>query len=248
MKVTMNSTELTRNLKLFADNINKSAEDTIIELAQLGARQLSLRIQPYGVASNAQKVAEGAVLSDISKAYWNPGRVYANLKKSNLQIANAYIALISDGKLSQAENIARKYIHIIDVRNGDDNGSYLESLRNSKGRVPRSEPIGLTDRNDLEQLKIKKIITAGVAKAGFLQAADAAGSKTSIPKWLRKTKTWGSSRLVKRGWETICSIINDVPYVSAMLPESVKNAAIANAYQNQIKKMQKIADSLARNV
>jgi hypothetical protein len=250
IKVSIDSKKLEADLKKFTKDLNKSAEDSIKEVAQIGSRLLATKIEPFGLTGKAKDISEKAIYKDVNTAYYNIGHTYNSIKKiAGLKLANAYSGQIRDGNYAKAEQIAAKVLMNIEMQTSDD-GSHLQHSRNSKGRVKQNAaPMNILDNNSLDQLAAKAVLTAGTAKAGWLQSGKSIGAKSRIPKWLnKKDMSLGSSKIVSAGWKTTVTLINHVRYAANLLNESKINTIVRNSVQNQIKKMQRIADALASKV
>ncbi len=246
VKVSLDLTKVKRQLRELRISLNKTAEETVAEIAQSAAKQLAIKIEPYGITAGAKKIAEGAVLKDVMKAYHGTGQTYKAIRQINPKLAYAYSAAIRNGNLKKAEVIARKAIAGLEVQQ-TDSGQYLEGKRSSKGRVPNgTAPMNIVADSALDHIRANKILTAGNSKAGFLQAGAAIGSKIRIQSWLRKKHRLGSAKKSFMAFVKSVTIINHVKYVSNLLTGSKVNSAIAYAYRNQRTRMNKQLDAMAR--
>jgi hypothetical protein len=129
-----------------------------------------------------------------------------------------------------------------------DNGEHLQRLRNSRGRVDRRSPMNITDDNALLNIKKKAVMRAGLVKAGFLKAGEIIKSKFRVPKWLKSSENIGSAKVNNAGSKTTVTLTNNVRYASSMISPSDIQKAIRNAYVNQLKKMKRAIDALAKKV
>jgi hypothetical protein len=247
LKVTVDSSQLKRDLKKFTEALNKDAADSIIELAQTGCTQLAYRVEPYGITGKAKDISEKAIYKDINKVYWTNGRTYNAVKRINPRLAAAYSKAVNENDDQKAEKIVDSVINDFSIK-PMDSGQHLKASRNSRGRVSKPSPVNVDSVSDLERLKALKVLTGGTAKAGFLQAGESLGSKTRIQKWLKKAAGLGSSRIIRNGWETVVWIYNHVKYTSSVISETKIQQAVRNGYVNHLKKMQKQADKIASKV
>jgi hypothetical protein len=247
VKVKVDDAELKRQLKKFTIGLDKTAEDSITEMARIGATQLAYRVEPYGVTKNSQTILEGAVFKDISRTYWDTGRTYNEIKKLDRKLAAAYAAAMNDGDTSKAQSIAEQVISGFSVGATDD-GTHLERARNARGRVATPRPLGITGKAELDRLKARKALSAGTAKAGWLQAGASLGSKTRIAKWLKKAAALGSSQIIRNGWLTAVILVNHVRYASSVISDAKIQAAVSNAYRNHLKRLKKQLEALGRRV
>jgi len=231
-------------LKDFSVKVGKTAEDSVKSLAAMGARQIANDVQPFGLANKSKDILEKAVYKDISKTYWDTGRTYNAIKKIKPKLAAAYAKAINEGEPNKAEKIAQSVFSGFEV-NAMDSGRHLKASRSIKGRVINPDPMGITDRSQLEAFKAKQALTAGTAKAGWLQAAKSLGSKSKIAAWLNKTGNLGTSSIIKNGWKTIVTVMNNVRYASAVISDSKIQQAINKAYRNNLKIMERKIQALA---
>jgi hypothetical protein len=129
-----------------------------------------------------------------------------------------------------------------------DDGGHLEDVRNNKGRVGHNAKVmGIANNSEIDKIKHAKVVTAGVSKAGWLQAIISIGAKSRIPAWLRKKDSLGYGTIQRNGWRTVVTLHNRVKYVSNLLPQSKINKVMRTAYLNQIKKLQKQLAALGKN-
>ena len=246
--VKIDSKNLEKSLNEFSKKLNKEVEENIVEMAQLGSRQLAHLTQPYGTSNKQKNILELAVYSDVSKAYSTIGRTYVDIRALDRGKAAAYIKAIKANDLQAAEKIIEGVlVDYTEVVNTDD-GGYLQSLRNSRGRVDQRKPINLLDDNALANIKKKAIMRAGLVKAGFLKAGEIIKSKFRVPKWLKSSENIGSAKVNSAGSQTTVTLTNNVRYASSMITPSDIQKAVRNAYVNQLKKMKRAIDALAKKV
>jgi hypothetical protein len=248
IKASSNSKEIEAKLKKLSKDLNKEAHDTIIEIAQIGGRQLAARIEPYGLTGKAKDIAEKSIYKDVHAAYDNVGETFNTIKKQNLGQAYAYANAVHNNDFIAAEKIAKKFIASYSMAQ-TDSGTHLEKVRSSKGHVSKNniDVMGIASDAEFDRIKDTKKVTAGLSKAGFLQAVKAIGGKGRIPGWLNKSKNLGTGIINKNGWNTTVKLENFVKYVTNLLTPSKINAAVKNAYSNQIKKMEKQLEKMAKN-
>lgn len=248
INIKIDDKALQQSFKEFTNKLNKTAEDSIIELARTGSTSLANHVEPFGTAKKAKNILEGSILKDISKAYHGTGKTYNEIRKISPNLAIAYIKAVKNNDLEAAERYARRAISNYQDVKYSDSGEYLQSIRGSKGRVTKDAPISLINDQEIESIRREKILSAGTAKAGFLQAGQSIGSKKRIPAWLKKSGVLGSSNIVRNGWKTVVTIINHVRYASNILSESRVNKAVRSAYKFHIKNLQRQVDKLAKNI
>ena len=245
LKVTIDDSVLKQKLVKLTTDLNKSASDSIIEMAGIAANQLAIRVEPYGTSNKSKTILENAIHKDLNKVYLDNAATYNAIKRINPKLAHAYSAQIRKGNFTNAHEIAAKAIPNME-QSTSDSGNLLESSRNSRGRVGAVSPMNILDGTSLDVLHAKKVLMSGFTKAGWLQAGKSLGAKTRIPKWLKKNSgTLGSSNIVESGWKTVVTLINHVRYASSVTTPAKINAAVRNAYVNQLKKLQRQVDAIA---
>jgi hypothetical protein len=112
-----------------------------------------------------------------------------------------------------------------------DDGSYLQSHRNNKGRVSVGLQRKPLKRAEYEKIKQRLVKSAGMAKAAWLQAASQLSHKTRVPAWLRKDKDLATVIVTK----TSVTIINRVRYAAHLITDKQLKNAITNSYKGLFK-------------
>lgn len=239
---------LEKSLNEFSKALDKEVGTQIVEMAALGSQQLARLTQPYGLATKQKNILESAVYKDVNKAYSGIGKTYNDLRVMDRRKAAAYIKAIKANDLTAAENIIEGVlVNYTEVRNNDD-GGYLQSLRNSRGRVETSQPMNVLDDGVIAKIKKTAILKAGLVKAGFLKAGEMIKSKFRVPKWLRSSENIGTAKVTGSKGKTVVTLTNHVRYASTMITPADINKAVRNAYVNQLKKMKRAIDALAKKV
>lgn len=248
VKVSIDYTKLEKSLKDFSKKLDKEVSDSVVEMAQLASKQLAHHTQPFGTSEKQKNILQSAIYKDVNKAYSTIGRTYVDIKALDRSQAAAYINAIKANDLQAAENIIeRVLVDYTEVKNSDA-GEHLQSLRNSRGRVDRRSPMNLIDNGAIEDIKRKVVVRAGLVKAGFLKAGEAIKSKFRIPAWLRSSENIGSATVELRGSKTSVTLINHVRYASSMIsPSNIQNA-LRKAHINQLKKLKRQIEALAKKV
>jgi len=234
---SINTNDLKRQLDKLSKEVNKTSKDNIKEIAVIGARQLAIRTEPYGVTNNQKEVLHKSIYKDINKAYDYVGQTFNRLKTFSTSIAYAYANAVHNNDLNAAERYARNYIDGYEMRE-TDSGNHLDSVRNLKGRVSDdSKVMGLASNAEVESIKKDEVVKAGTAKAGWMQAGRDLSSKFRIVGWLKKSGRLGYSKTTHNIYRTVITLYNDVTYVSNLISDTKIKAAVNNAYRNQIKKI-----------
>jgi hypothetical protein len=248
VSVKIDSKNLEKSLNEFSTKLNKEVSENIVEMAQLGSRQLAHLTQPYGTSGKQKTLLETSIYKDVSKAYSTIGRTYVDIRALDRGKAAAYIKAIKANDLQAAENIIEGVLVDYTEVSSGDNGEHLQRLRNSRGRVDTRSPMNITDDNALLNIKKKAVMRAGLVKAGFLKAGEVIKSKFRVPKWLKSSENIGSAKVNNAGSKTTVTLTNNVRYASSMISPSDIQKAIRNAYVNQLKKMKRAIDALAKKV
>lgn len=248
ISVKIDYKNLEKTLDEFSNKLGKTVEENIVEMAQLGSRQLSHLTQPYGTSNKQKTILENAVYKDVNKAYSTIGRTYVDIRALDRSKAAAYIKAIKANDLQAAENIIEGVLVDYTEVSAGDNGEHLQRLRNSRGRVDTRSPMNITDDNALANIKKKAIMRAGLVKAGFLKAGEIIKSKFRVPKWLKSSENIGSAKVNSAGSQTTVTLTNNVRYASSMITPSDIQKAVKNAYVNQLRKLKFAIDKLAKNV
>jgi hypothetical protein len=239
---------LEKSLNEFSQKLDKEVSTQIVEMAALGSKQLAHLVQPYGLGTKQKNILETAVYKDVHKAYSSIGKTYVDLRALDRRKAAAYIKAVKTNDLTTAENIIEsELVNYTEVKNSDD-GGYLQSLRNSRGRVDTKQPMNILDDGVIDKIKKTAVLKAGLVKAGFLKAGEMIRSKFRVPKWLRSAENIGTAKVSGSKGKTVVRLTNRVRYASTMITPADINKAIRNAYVNQLRKMKRAIDALARNV
>jgi hypothetical protein len=239
---------LEKSLNEFSKALDKEVGTQIVEMAALGSQQLARLTQPYGLATKQKTILENAVYKDVHKAYSGIGKTYVDLRALDRRQAAAYIKAVKMNDLNAAEEIVERVLsNYTEVRNNDD-GGYLQSLRNSRGRVDTKQPMNILDDGVIEKIKKTAVLKAGLVKAGFLKAGEIVKSKFRIPKWLRSSENIGSAKVSNSKGKTVVTLTNHVRYSSSMISPADINKAVKNAYVNQLRKMKRAIEALAKKV
>ena len=248
IKVKIDYKDLEKSLNEFSKSLNKEVSDNIVEMAQLGSRQLAHFTQPYGVGTKQKDILQKAIYKDVNKAYSTIGKTYFDINALSKKDAAAYIEAIKANDLDTAERIVQRVlIDYKEVKNSDT-GQYLQSIRDSKGRVPSYTPMNLTDRNSIEDIKKKVVVRAGLVKAGWLKAGEIIKSKFRIPAWLRSSENIASANVKLDKNKTVVTLTNHVRYTNSLITPADINKAVQRAYINQLRKLKRIIEALAKNV
>lgn len=142
-----------------------------------------------------------------------------------------------------------------------------KAARNSRGQVVMRKLKETSERNnnisvaDKEIYKRKIMRNAGIAKAGWVAAAEksisgqsmtASGSikkLSGIAKWIRRhvKDRLGEARITRRGISSSVDLTNNVSYISGLHKKSEIAKAIKQGYNNAIRRVNHIINGTKRN-
>lgn len=134
------------------------------------------------------------------------------------------------------KDVSRAYFAIPDNNLPTESGEYLLRHRNNRGRVSEGTNKKFISFEDYEYISDRFIERAGIAKAGWLQAAKELRQKSRIPKWLRKEIDLADV-IVKKDYVIV---INRVKYASNMITDKKLKNVMENAFTGLYKRASKI--------
>lgn len=248
MRVTVDDKQLLRSLKDFSKRLDKSAEESLTELAQLGAKNLAQWTEPVGLTKKAKDISEKAVSKDIIKAMPEVGRTFNLIKQHSLSLAMAYHRALQEGDLDAAEGYARKALREITDVSRTARRSHLDSQRNTKGRVKdKPQILSVADRGSHESFKRDTVKRIGYVKKGWLQSGTALKMKYRPPVWLRSSEAGlGTYQRRKSGWKTSVTLINRVSYAHRLTDARKIDIALKRTYKGYVKRMEKQIEADAK--
>lgn len=216
-------------LRDYERKANQATQETVELVADATAKDLANKTFPRGTTNATRDVLTKSIAKDVNKAYADDSRIAHAIKLKSPRLAAAYMAAREAGKDEVADSIAKRALDGY-AGQGNDSGQHLESLRTKNGRVPRPQQMRM-ERAKIEEIKAKKILTAGVVKSGWLQCA----RNARIPVWLRKALSLGERTTAK----LTVTLTNRVKYAGRLINNSLINRAIVFAFKNQLKRLQK---------
>lgn len=135
------------------------------------------------------------------------------------------------------KDINRAYLPVpIDKKLDSEDGQYLLRHRNARGRVPEGTKQLVINYDDYDRIRERLVKRAGMAKAGWLQAARELRAKNRIPVWLRKEQNLADV-IVKPDYVIV---INKVRYASELITDKQLKNAMENAFTGLIKRAQRM--------
>ena len=93
IRATIDTRSLERKLQELRIQVGKTAEDNLRETAQIGAKQLAIRTEPYGLGTAQKDGLQKGIYRDVNKAYDYIGQTFNTLKRFNKRLAYAFSML-----------------------------------------------------------------------------------------------------------------------------------------------------------
>lgn len=247
IRATIDTRSLERKLQELRIQVGKTAEDNLRETAQIGAKQLAIRTEPYGLGTAQKDGLQKGIYRDVNKAYDYIGQTFNTLKRFNKRLAYAFSNAVKANDLAAAERYARQVIDGFEMKT-TDSGQHLQDVRSSiDGHVrPNSPVVGISNNAEIDKIASQQLVTAGTAKAGWMQAGKEIGMKARIPVWLRKSARLGYAKFDKNVLRMSITLYNNVRYVSNVITEGKMKAAVDNALKNQMRKLNYQLKNVAR--
>lgn len=209
-------------------NAKNSLPGLMRQVGRLCAVSLAFQAQPFGDDARAEAIGKIAVNRDIYKVYTTPGKAFDDIGDSKSQGAFWKAAKrsawdIAQKILARAGN-ALKFTPILRF----DGGAAHRSLRNNRGRIAGAQKPVMIVQNP-EALKAYVVLETnkvGYGKGGWASCARSLGGTRGIPGWISRHNS--PAQVIERYGADLTQItlINRVPYASAILTESQKAEAV----------------------
>ena len=228
--------EFNKVLKQYAKTSKKGLKRGLAHVAGKAGEDLAFTTSVWGNKNASKKRMDEGVIADGHAAYPKRGVISKKLKEYDKRKAAAFNKAMRVQDFKAAEKIAAS---VINVKIGKDKGSFLQKLRNRRGRVidPKRVMIGNT-APEVNAIIKKNKLTTGTAKAGWFAAIKGLPTKTKKPlKWLRKEGNLGSSKVVEKKGKTSVSITNKVKYIRGEISSSSVRKAVTKSNKNFLKFM-----------
>lgn len=242
----------------------KSFSETLIQGSRILAVNLAHQTQPFGSDNKAKESGEGAVTTEIQRAYKSPGNVFFVIENSGIapgkkktqnpaQAARVFVRYVKRGQLDLAE----KLLHSLRISpffstevKRFDQGKKHQSVRfGARRKVSRNQFPEMIP-SDVGRLKsyINQIIKrVGTAKAGWASCAQQLGGMRGIPGWVTRHARAGVLGTVDDAsfldTKPYIRLTNTVPWVDKCLNQTQMQRAFDIA---SYKMMQFLRISLAK--
>lgn len=239
-----------RSVQDFARITGRSLVDEIIALARLAAVQLARRTQPFGDTRAAQQTGETRIGKDINRVFTTAPTVFAQLDEKDPAEANLFWQAYRAQDLGSMAEILQYNNIDLAVAAAPDPALHT-AARTKNGGVHKNYRARqlVTHEGKLNAYVAKKKKMSGFAKSGWAKAADACGGHRGIMAWAssRHKGSHGSAQIDRDLFRPKVTLQNHVTYVTDILPEAQQNKAIADAYENSLKRIMLMVKKSLRN-
>jgi len=236
--------EFQRTLERYAKTSKKGMTKSLIQIAGKAGEDLAFTTSVWGNKKASQKAMDKGVISDARTAYPKRGVIYKMLKEHDPRKAAAFNKAMRAEDVVAAEKIAAS---VMPVKIGKDSGSFLQKLRNKRGRVvnPKRVMVGLS-APEVNAIIKKNKQSVGTGKAGWFSATRSLPGKVKNPlKWLKKSSSLGSSKVKKARNGTTVSITNRVKYIRQEIKATSVRRAVKKSNKNFLKFMKIVLEKAA---
>lgn len=237
--IDIDTSDFDRDLTKFRRQLGGSMKDQYKKMAALTCRRLAGMTPPVGTGNKQRDILRKAILKDVGATYYDVGRTANVIKQeSGDRMQAAFLEAVHEGDYSRAEIVVRNTLHNIDqFRHTPESGKLARNRTTSKKRVPdNSRPQIVMQKSGINDIKNKGILTAGLAKAGWMGIARLMDLKTKVPVWLR-TSGFSSYDYTTNGTKFQLTATNEVNYASNLLSEREINRGIYTAVKYYMKNL-----------
>lgn len=235
-----NQDVVARSVADFARITGRTLADEIVALARLAAVQLARRTQPFGDGKAAKDTGEKRVAEDISRVFLTPASAFSFLDEKDPNIASAFWRAYRNPD-SWATDISGPFISYGITVSDVPDPQIHRAARTKNGGVHknyRARQLVLQEEKLAGYIAQKKKMV-GFAKSGWAKAADDCGGHRGILAWAssRHKGSHGSALIDRNPFAPKVLLENHVTYVSDILPDNEAQKAVADAYENSLKKI-----------
>ncbi len=223
------------------------------QAGRLCAVSLAFQTQPFGDDEKAEALGKVATTRDIYRVYATPGKAFDDLSASVKKITThgkevdfdpqkAFWSCIKTSKWPQAQSILSRFGNRLKSTLIDnfDGGDQHRRLRNNQGRIPSSQkPVMIVkDSQKLKSYVATEMSKVGFGKGGWATCARILGGVRGIPHWIAKHNSPGQAIENYGANLTSITLINQVPYASAILSPTQKQEAVRIAFDRLFRSIQ----------
>lgn len=210
------------------------------QAGRLCAVSLAFQTQPFGNDDVSEALGKVATNRDIYRVYATPGKAFEDIANEGAKAG--FWKAVKASAWDRAGKILLKSGNRLKATIIDnfDGGQQHRQLRNNQGRISASQKPVMIVRNPsaLKSYVSSEMNKVGQGKGGWATCARILGGVRGIPRWITKHDSPGQS-IENYGAElTSITLINQVPYATAILSPSGKQEAISVAMQRLFRSIQ----------
>ena len=201
----------------------------------ISARTLCKAFMDFSLPRNNIKM-EGAVVSDVSRAYASMSKIYLDIRSRDPEGAEAFWYFQKIGKYATAQKImAVDSPTYSDLKiQTFDGGAAHKATRGARGHVPKGARPTFVVKNPgkLSKYIATKQANVGMVKAGWLAAWRDLGRVRDVPQWVRRIKgdTLGRAEKQFQGQSSQHILIhNNVRHADEAIDQRYQNHIEADA-------------------
>ncbi len=209
-------------------NLKTSLPAVLHQAGRLAAVSCAFQAQPFGIDEKAQALGVVATTRDIYRVYATPGKAYDDISDDGAKAG--FWKAVKTSEWDRAAKILYRSGSTLKSTLIDsfDGGAQHRQLKKNRGRIPASQKPVMVVKNP-QQLKtyiISEIDKVGFGKGGWAACARALGGTRGIPGWISRQNAPGT--VAEDYGAAIMSItmVNQVPYASAILSPAQKKEAV----------------------
>lgn len=247
--ISFDTSKMERKLQEFAAVTNRDTKTVMREeMGLLVKRCIELTPPPHGRGGGAaaKKQGEGAIKRDVGRVYFSL-RKFADVIKSP-RLKQGMLNALNRGDFDAISEIMREMKQSTKAVT-TARVAFQQQFRNNRGIVTRgTKKTGVFDENSMIDVVNQLIGHVGKAKAGWMPAARAFGTK-GIPAWVSRHSGEGSSELRENGNEITLTAVNSNKAIGSLNSQaSIVQNALVGRLRDLTAKVQRILDRGASKV
>ncbi len=210
------------------------------QAGRLCAVSLAFQTQPFGDDDRAEALGKVATTRDIYRVYATPGKAYDDIQDEGAK-AGFWKAVKASAWDRATRILSREGSRLKGVLiDNFDGGAQHRQLRNNQGRISSSQKsvMIVKDAQKLKSYVATEMGKVGQGKGGWATCARILGGIRGIPRWIAKHNSPGQAIENYGAAVTSITLINQVPYASAILSPPQKQEAIGIAMQRLFRSIQ----------
>ncbi len=221
-------------------NMKNSLPGLMRQAGRLASVSLAFQTQPFGNDAKSEALGKVATTRDVYRVYATLGKAYDDIHDPGAQ-AGFWKAVKTSAWDRAAKILNREGSRLrATLIDNFDGGAAHRQLRNNQGRIPASQKpvIIVKDSQKLKSYVATEMGKVGQGKGGWATCARILGGIRGIPRWIAKHNSPGQAIENYGADVTSITLINQVPYASAILSPSQKQEAVGIAMQRLFKSIQ----------